>query len=225
MPGFGPDTLQFIADLAASPDADFFDANRDRYRQHWLAPARAFVEAVGPPLAEAVPGIHAEPRVHGSILHVRQDVRFGTDRAPYRDHLGLLFWEGQRADATSVLFLRLYADRLTIGAGARSLDQPTLHRYRQAVVDPVAGADLVTAVQRVEEAGWPVQGQTLARGPRNVRSDDPDRARLLRHTAVWAARDLELPGVLGTRRFAGWCVRRWAQLLPLHDWLVDLDAA
>lgn len=219
MAGFSPDTLSFLRDLAADPTPDAFDALRGRYRDHVVAPARAFVEAVAPLLAALSPALRAEPRVHGSILHPRQDVRFGRDRALYRDHVGMLFWEGDRASATSVLFLRVHADRVTLGAGARSLPARRLHTYRRAVLDPQAGPALAAAVAQVHAAGWPLHGRTLARGPRDVRSDDPATAELLRHTALWAADDRPHPGVLGTARFPAWCARRWQQLLPLHAWL------
>jgi uncharacterized protein (TIGR02453 family) len=219
--GFPPQTLAFLRELADEPTAAFFDAHRDRYHDHWRAPARAFVEAMAPLLAELAPGLRAEARVHGSILHPRQDVRFARDRAPYRDHVGVLFWEGDRATAPSVLYLRLHPDHVTIGAGARRLDGARLHAYRRAVVDPGAGGTLVDAVRRVEGDGWTLRGATLARGPRDLGSTDPDRARLLRHTGLWAADDLPHPRVLGTARFPAWCQRRWARLLPLHRWLTD----
>lgn len=220
MTGFPPETLTFLRELAADPSPAFFDAHRDRYTHHWVTPARAFVEQVAARLAELAPDLVAEPRVHGSILSPRQDVRFG-DRPLYRDHVGLLFWPGHRATATSVLFLRLHPDHVALGAGARRLDRQRLRTYRDLVVHPQVGGRLVSAVADVEAAGWPVHGRTLRRGPREHASDDPDRQRLLCHTALWAEDDLDLPGVLGSRRFVDWCVRRWSQQLPLHRWLTD----
>lgn len=221
MAGFTSETLSFLRDLAADPHPAFFAANRHRYDAHVLAPARAFVTALVPLLAELSPSLVAEPRVHGSILHPRQDVRFASDRALYRDHLGLLFWEGHRAAAPSVLFLRLHPDHVTVGAGARRMDPETLRTYRRRVLDADAGKQLVTAVGAVEDAGWTLRGQTLVHGPRALRCEDPDRARLLRHTALWTSDELAHPGVLGSSRFARWCVRRWRQQWPLHRWAAD----
>ena len=220
MAGFPPETLTFLRELAADPTPAFFDAHRDRYARHWVAPARAFVEAVAPRLADVAPDLVADPRVHGSILSPRQDVRFG-DRPLYRDHVGLLFWPGERATATSVLFLRLHPDHVTLGAGARRLDRQQLHTYRDLVVHPTAGDRLIAAVEDVEGAGWPVHGRTLRRGPRDHSSDDPDRQRLLCHTALWTHARLPVPGVLGSRRFVDWCVRRWVQQGPLHRWVAE----
>lgn len=226
MAGFPPDTLTFLRDLAADPTAAFFDAHRDRYHAYWSAPARAFVEAVAPALCDLSPALRAEPRVHGSILHPRQDVRRGRDRPPYRDHVGLIFWEGDRGAAPSVLFLRVHPDHVTIGAGARWFERDRLRAYRRAVLDPDRGNALADTVDDVTAAGWMVHGATLRSGPRGITTPDPQRAALLRHTALWAEDDLPVPGVLGTARFPTWCVRRWAQLLPLHRWLTDeLEAA
>ena len=221
MAGFPPDTLTFLRDLAADPTPTFFDAHRHRYRDHVAGRARAFVEALAPGLHDLAPGLTADPRVHGSILHPRQDVRLGGGRPPYRDHLGLIFWEGERATARSVLFLRLRPGSVTLGAGARRLDAAGLKAYRHAVLDPVGGDALAATIHQVTRAGWPLHGATLVRGPRGVATDDPVRAGMLRHTALWAEDDLPVPGVLGSARFAAWCLRRWEQLLPLHRWLHD----
>lgn len=117
MAGFPPDTLTFLSDLADDPTPGFFDAHRDRYHDHCLGPARAFVEAAAPLLASLSPRLRAVARVHGSILHPRQDVRFAPHRPRYRDHVGLLFWEGERATAPSVLYLRVHPDHVTIVPG------------------------------------------------------------------------------------------------------------
>jgi uncharacterized protein (DUF2461 family) len=45
---FPPDTASFLADLAANNSREWFEANRARYEAAYVAPGRAFVEAVGP---------------------------------------------------------------------------------------------------------------------------------------------------------------------------------
>src|SRR5215216_5284663 len=117
---FPPDTLTFLDELRAHNDKQWFEANRSRYEAAYVAPAKAFVEAAGPHLQDIVPGIRAEPNVLGSIFRINRDTRFSPDKRPYKDHLDLWFWEGERKSAVSGLFLRVSPDGVVIGAGAHA---------------------------------------------------------------------------------------------------------
>jgi uncharacterized protein (TIGR02453 family) len=220
--GFSAATIDFLTDLRANNDRDWFAANRHRYEADWLAPAVAFVTTVTPQLQTLVPAIQGEPRIDGSIFRIRRDTRFAADKRPYKDHLDLWWWEGDRQTAPSGLYLRLTADRLRLAVGATAFDRDRLRRYRGAVVEPDAGEELLAAVKPAGRGGWDLRGETLKQGPRGLFVEDPGRARLLRHGALWAALEVPHPGVLGSpARLASWCLRRWEQQLPLHRWLVD----
>ena len=70
---------------------------------------RLSLRRVATPLRSIAPDIHAEPRVNGSIFRINRDIRFSKDKTPYKDHLDLWFWEGNRKGAVSGFFLQ--ADR------------------------------------------------------------------------------------------------------------------
>src|SRR5947208_986392 len=93
--GFPPAGLQFLAGLQANNNKTWFDANRADYDTGLIAPARQFVVDLGAKLREQVsPRIHAEPRTGGSLMRINRDTRFSKDKSPYKDYLGLWFWEG-----------------------------------------------------------------------------------------------------------------------------------
>jgi len=94
------------------------DAHRDDYEAYWLAPAKAFVVATGQQLAELAPQIRAEPRVLGSILRINRDTRFARGAGPYKDHLDVWFWEGDRRRAVSGFFARLTPSSSASGPAA-----------------------------------------------------------------------------------------------------------
>ena len=48
--GFPQETFAFLAGIAANNDKDWFEANRPLYEAGYVAPARAFVEEMGPRL-------------------------------------------------------------------------------------------------------------------------------------------------------------------------------
>jgi uncharacterized protein (TIGR02453 family) len=218
--GFPPELMTFLRDLSTNNSKAWFEAHRDDYERYYLGPARAFVEAVGPRLAELAPVV-AEPRVNGSIFRINRDVRFSKDPTPYKDHLDLWFWQGERRGAVSGFFLRVTAERIVVGAGAHLLDPSRLGRFRRAVVDPRSGAALVDAVRACEAAGHEVGGERYKRVPAGFEPATDDAARLLRFSALWAATDEPHPRGIGGPSVIDYAMRRWCVQAPVHRWLVE----
>ena len=54
----------------------------------------------------------------GSILRINRDTRFSRDPSPYKDHLDLWFWEGERRRAVSGFFARLTPEPWASGPAA-----------------------------------------------------------------------------------------------------------
>jgi uncharacterized protein (TIGR02453 family) len=215
---FPEETVAFLTELRAHNEKAWFDANRARYESVYLEPAKAFVEVIGPELKKLVPGIHAEPRVHGSIFRINRDIRFSSDKRPYKDHLDFWFWEGDRKSAVSALFLRVWPDGVVVGAGAHDFDKYQLATYRDAVVDPAAGVELATIVKDLEAAGHEIGGETYKRVPRGYAAAGIAE-RLLRHAALYV--HAELPAkTASSASCIDTLLGRWRAFLGVHRWLV-----
>jgi uncharacterized protein (TIGR02453 family) len=215
---FPEETVAFLTELRAHNEKAWFDANRARYESAYVEPAKAFVDVIGPELRKLVPGIHAEPRVHGSIFRINRDIRFSSDKRPYKDHLDFWFWEGDRKSAVSALFLRVWPDGVVVGAGAHDFDKYQLATYRDAVVDPTAGVELATIVNDLEAAGHEIGDETYKRVPRGyVAAGIAER--LLRHSALYvhAARPAK---TASSAKFIETLLGHWRALVPVHRWLV-----
>lgn len=216
---FPPETLGFLDELRSNNAKAWFEANRARYQAAYVEAGKAFVEAVAPVLAGIVPGIQAEPRVLGSIFRINRDSRFSTDKRPYKDHLDFWFWHGERKAAVSGVFVRISPDVVGVGAGSHGFDKAALGRFRSAVVDDGAGTQLADAVEAIERAGYPVDGETYKRVPAGYPADGP-AARLLRHSALFVHHDEPADLALDAERLLPTLGRHWRALAPLHRWLV-----
>ena len=185
---FPPDTLAFLDELGSHNTKAWFEANRGRYQAAYVEAAKAFVDAATPILETIVPGIRAEPRVLGSIFRIHRDTRFSHDKRPYKDHLDLWFWEGDRKTAVSGLFARIAPELVGAGAGSHGFDKRELAAYRSAVADTDSGAELARIVAGIEAAGYDLGGKTYSRVPRGYPAEGP-AARLLRHSALFVHHD------------------------------------
>lgn len=220
--GFPSQTVEFLKGLRANNSKAWLDAHRADYEAGYVEPAKRFVEACGRALIAFAPQVQAEPRVLGSIFRINRDIRFSKDKTPYKDHLDLWFWEGERKNPRSGLFFRLTRNRLILGAGVHKFDSPRLARYRRALADPKSAAALEKAVAAVAEAGLGLGGEHYKTTPRELADASPAIARLARFNALHAMLDTDHPRELPTAQFADWCAERFAATLPVHRWLVAL---
>src|SRR5262245_8127098 len=152
--GFAKETVRFLEGIRDHNEKAWFEAHRQDYERAFLAPAQAFVEALKPRLRKIDPDLNAEPRVNGSIMRINRDIRFSKDKSPYKDHMDLWFWAGDRKGwDTSGFFFRLAPDRLILGGGMHGFEASVLARYRAAVLDSRKGAALAAIVAKLRKAG------------------------------------------------------------------------
>jgi uncharacterized protein (TIGR02453 family) len=222
--GFPPEGFKFLKGLGRDNSKAFFDGHRTMYERSLLEPAKAFVAAIGPELQSRVSkGIHAEPRVNGSIFRINRDTRFSKDKTPYKTNLDFMFWEGEgRSRECAGLFLRLTPDMVGMGAGMHHFDKDVLAAYRDAVVNDRRGAALEKAIaETLRVRGLELGGAGRARVPRGYDPDHP-RADLLKHDGIFVFQETAPPKVVHTAGFVDWCATRFERYIPVHRWVVDL---
>jgi uncharacterized protein (TIGR02453 family) len=217
--GFSKETVDFLAGVRDHNNKKWFDGHRSDYERAFLAPAVAFAEALAPPLRKIEPDICVEPRVNGSIMRINRDIRFSKDKSPYKDHLDLWFWTGDRKGwDTSGFFFRLTPDRLVLGAGMHGFAPATLARYRAAVLDARKGAALAAIVSKIRKDGYEVGTESYKKTPAGVAADHP-RAALLRHGGLHAGWEGKHPAELRHPAFVDFVTQHFKAVAPLHRWL------
>jgi len=219
--GFDRGLVQYLTELRANNERGWFNAHRDEYETLLLEPARDFVEAAGEELRAFVPDVGADPRVNGSIFRIARDTRFSKDKRPYKDHLDLWFWVGDRKRGPGFWF-RLTPEELLLGGGMHRFEPAQLERYRTSVVDDDRGGALRDEVERLQGEGYEIGGQRYKRMPRGFEAPD-DRASLLLHEGIFSWVEFSpLPDAVFTEDFPRFCAKRYRPLAPLVDWLRPL---
>lgn len=221
--GFPKATLTFLRELKKNNDREWFAAHRGEYEEAVMAPARAFVMALGERLRRLAPALRFEPRVNGSIFRVQRDTRFSADKTPYKTNLGVYFWEGaaRRIDSSGFYF-HVEPPVLILGGGMYVFTRPFLAQYRQAVADPAIGPELAAITSRIAaRPGFTVEGARYKRLPAGFEAD-PETAPLLLHDGLYAGWEGRIPPELHSPALVGFCLEKFKAMLPLHRWLCDL---
>ena len=222
--GFPEAGQRFLDELALNNNKEWFDSHRRDFDENLLEPAKDFVVELGAAMREKISlGVHAEPKINGSIMRMNRDIRFSKDKSPYKTWFGLWFWEGEKRSMESTgFYLGLTGGEVTLGAGKHGFEPEVLERYRAAVVDPKLGADLQQAIDSVKAAGaYEIGGRSYKQVPRGFDRDHP-RADLLLHNGLHAWTSFEDPPELHTPGFVEFTLRHYQAMAPIHRWLLGL---
>ena len=216
---------EFLKALDENNSKAWFDEHRTEYQDNFVEPAKLFVAEMADLLSTLSADLKAEPRIGGSILRINRDIRFSKDKRPYKNWLGIMFWQGEgRNRECPGFFLRVDATGLGVGGGMHGFTPPQLERYRAAVVDPKWGKALDRALRAVRENGpYELGDAELKRIPAGNAADHP-RAVLLRHKSLYAWFDEPHPEALFSGGATNYCFGHIGRLRPLQKWLVDIFA-
>lgn len=214
--GFPAQGLSFLAALGTK-DKPWFDANRATYQSDVVAPAKAFVVALGEALAEgSYPHIQAQPKVNGSMTPINNDLRFSPNASPYKDHLTFKFWEGENKKVAPTLWVRLHpVDGVGFASGAVLTDLDRWRRGVDANGEPLAAA--IATLRSDEEADLAAGG--LKRVPKPFAADHP-REELLRARGFQVRWITPIPDSIATADFVDDCAAQLEKAVDVHRWLV-----
>jgi uncharacterized protein (TIGR02453 family) len=157
-----PEALEFLRELEANNDRDWFKANRARYDAHLLEPARALAEQLGG-FGEA----HFFRPYHDTRFHARP---------PIKEQLGVAIGYG----GAGGFYFELSLDGFLVAAGLHRPASDQLERFRAAIDDARRARGFERAVATASAARLEVPEPGLRRAPRGYRPDHPriDRLRL-----------------------------------------------
>lgn len=197
--GFGEGAVEFYDGLAVDNSKAYWTDQREIYEADVRAPMQALLAELEPEFGP------------GKIFRPYRDVRFSTDKTPYKTHCGA---------TVGPFYLQIGADGLMAAGGYYQMAPDQVARFRAAVDDDRRGDDLERRLAAVRADGITVGGETLKTRPRGVAPDHP-RLELLRHRSLYGWRRWPPDDLLhepGARRRVA---TAWRALRPLSEWLAD----
>lgn len=175
--GFSPDALQFLADLAANNDRDWFKPRKADYERLLKEPLEALCAALAERFAERRLPLVADPR--RSPFRIYRDVRFSKDKSPYKTAQGAQFpWEDSRGDdqrPTGAVggYFHLEPGNIFVGGGMWRPERERLAAFREKLDrDPSAVFRAIEDDRFVSVFGA-VTGDSLTRNPKGFPPDHP----------------------------------------------------
>ena len=222
--GFRPAARTFLRALRRHNDREWFERNRAPYEDAIRAPLAALVEEVDVRLATVAPEIVGDPK--RSLFRIHRDVRFSSDKSPYKTHAACWFYHGAAgrgvgtattAHGGAGFYFDIGPTTSSLGGGIWMPPRPTLARIRERIDEDPASLARVLHAPTLRRYGGLAEEAMLARMPRGYGASHP-AASLLRHQSFTVGRELTDRELFGPR-LPDLLAREYACILPLVRWL------
>ncbi len=196
--GWPAEAVEFYEGVEADNSKVYWQAHKASYEQHVRAPMEQL-------LAEL-----ADEFGPGKLFRPYRDVRFSSDKTPYKTNC---------AATLGHCYVSFAADGLSAGGGLYMPDAAALQRYRTAVDREKSGAELADIVVALHEAGYQTMAhEVLKTAPRGFDKDHP-RIDLLRHKGIAMMKSWPVGAWLGTPAAKARVVSTLRAGVPLNEWL------
>ena len=169
MSHFQPAALQFLADLAAHNDRDWFSEHRKTYEQKVRDPFKAFVADVISACAEREPAF-ADLEPKHCIFRINRDTRFSKDKQPYKTHLSAGISPGGKKSGDPGLYVHFDAGRLVVGGGAYWVEKDDLYVLREHIASQPERFNELLAKPAFSDKYGTLQGERNVRIPKEFRA-------------------------------------------------------
>jgi uncharacterized protein (TIGR02453 family) len=166
-PGFDAKALRLLADLEKHNDRTWFAPRKARFERELLEPLKLLVDDVTLALARAKIPIGGDAK--RSIFRIYRDVRFSSDKSPYKTHVSAyLSYDGGRTTPGGI-YIHIQPKRSFLSVAFYRIEKPMLQRWRAAMAaDPARFTRVLRALEKKHLRIIPPEDDedSLARMPR-----------------------------------------------------------
>jgi uncharacterized protein (TIGR02453 family) len=217
-PGFSPEAVQFLRDLAAHNDRAWFQPRKGDYERLLKEPMAELCVVLSEEFARRDLPLEADPV--RSPFRIYRDVRFSKDKSPYKTYVSASFpWIGEGHGVGG--YFSLSGDHAYVGGGCWHPDSPRLAGWRRAVADDPEAVHAALEEPGFKAAFGGVEGDSLKRVPPGYPADHPD-AELLKLKDVTFGRNLS-PEEISSSALPAHIADSLAASLPLLRLLASLE--
>lgn len=167
-------TLAFLTDLKANNSKSWFDENRSTYE----AARNNFIDLV----AQVLDGLNTiDPAIgetplqaKNCIFRINRDVRFSTNKSPYKSNFGAWFNAGGKKASTAGYYLNIEPGGSFVAGGLYMPDVTVLATIRQEIDYNLADFEqLLTQPAFVKQLGQLNRDEVLQRPPKGYDAGNP----------------------------------------------------
>ncbi|MEP3390274.1 MAG: DUF2461 domain-containing protein [Reichenbachiella sp.] len=165
-------TIQFLKDLSANNNKEWFDTNRKTYeacRKQFLGLVQNIIDE----LAKFDPELTGvDPKK--CVFRINRDIRFSKDKTPYKTNFGALMGaNGKKTEGTG-FYMHLAPEQNFAGGGIYMPPPETLAAIRQEIDYNPEGLKKLLESKDFKETFVDIKGDKLKTAPKGYPKDHPN---------------------------------------------------
>jgi len=168
-------TFQFLKDLKVNNDRDWFNANKDRYKQA-KEEFDQFINALIAEIAKFDPTV-AHFTAKECVFRIYRDVRFSKDKSPYKTHFGGHITSAPKKSEIHTragYYIHLEPGASMLAGGAYLPESKWLRSIREKIYSETKDFKKILNNRAFKETFGEIEGEKLKRPPRDFPGDHPE---------------------------------------------------
>lgn len=132
---FSKKTIEFLSDINANNNRDWFSQNKDRYETSVRTPSLELITELADTFQKVSPYfVPVAKKTGGSLMRIYRDTRFAKDKTPYKTNIGIQIRHqfGKNVHAPGY-YLHISSDDCFLGMGIWRPEGPVLQRIRSTI--------------------------------------------------------------------------------------------
>jgi uncharacterized protein (TIGR02453 family) len=191
-------TFQFLKDLQANNDRDWFND----HKPHYLSAKEEFEDFIDALIAEISqfdPSI-SHFKAKDCVFRIYRDVRFSKDKSPYKTHFGAHITSAPRKSeihSRAGYYIHLQPGASMLGGGAYLPESKWLRAIREKIYSETDLFKSILNDQSFKKYFGQIEGEKLVKAPKDFPADHPD-IELLKQKSFLATHQLKDKDVLSS---------------------------
>jgi len=211
-------TFQFLKDLKANNDRDWFNSNKTRFLES-KEEFEVFINALIKEIGQFDSSI-SHHQAKDCIFRIYRDVRFSKDKSPYKTHFGAHVTSAatrSEIHSRAGYYIHVAPGESLLAGGAYLPQGPWLKAIRQEIDYNAPAFKRILKAKSFKQYFGEIEGEQLKKAPKDYSTDHPE-IELLRYKSFLAAHKCNNKEVL-SQDFLQHCTKVFKALYPFDSFL------
>lgn len=219
---FTKDAVTFYENLKKNNNKDWFTENRHIYDNIVIPQAKEYIIDMGQKLKNIVPDIHYAPKIDGSIFRIHKDARINKGKAPFKTHLGIIFWIGNARLINPCFYLHIEPPFYYTGVGMARFEKETLLSYRKLVNNKKYSSMLNDIKNTAEKNYYNINGEKLKNIPKGIETINETAEFFLKYKYIYISDEMPINKDFYSENLFEYTYNIFHNLLPFFNFLKDI---
>lgn len=219
---FTKEAVNFYENLKKNNNKEWFAENRHIYDNIIIPNAKDYVTDMGQKLKTIVPDINYAPKIDGSIFRIHKDARINKGKAPFKTHLGIIFWSGNSRLSNPCFYLHIEPPFYYTGVGIARFSLEILSSYRLMVNSKKYQDTLINIKNTVQANYFNILGDKLKNVPKGIEPVNHTAAEFLKYKSIYINDEMPINKDFYSETFFSYTFDVFKKLVCFFNFLKDV---